>query len=124
MNLIDEHIMNRSARAIRCLSLNSDFYEKVKVCGLTATDVLNMEDRYITNVFYKLRDTKEIENTFLKLIKIGILRREVDGQGLTSKVRLTPLGRLLVDKEPRLADKSASLFELFSNWFFMNVLLK
>lgn len=33
------------------------------------------------------------ETLFLRLIRLGVLRREVDGQGLTERVRLTPLGR-------------------------------
>ncbi len=33
------------------------------------------------------------EEYFNRMINLGILRREVDGQGLTSRVRLTPLGR-------------------------------
>jgi hypothetical protein len=32
------------------------------------------------------------------LINVGLLRREVDGQGLTDSFRLTPLGRQLVEK--------------------------
>lgn len=32
------------------------------------------------------------------LIKVGLLRREVDGQGITDSFRLTPLGRYLVEK--------------------------
>jgi hypothetical protein len=32
------------------------------------------------------------------LIDVGLLRREVDGQGLTDSFRLTPLGRQLVAK--------------------------
>jgi hypothetical protein len=32
------------------------------------------------------------------LIKVGLLRREVDGQGITDSFRLTPLGRHLVEK--------------------------
>jgi hypothetical protein len=32
------------------------------------------------------------------LIAVGLLRREVDGQGLTDSFRLTPLGKQLVDK--------------------------
>lgn len=32
------------------------------------------------------------------LIQVGLLRREVDGQGLTDSFRLTPLGRQLVEK--------------------------
>lgn len=31
------------------------------------------------------------------LIQVGLLRREVDGQGLTDSFRLTPLGRQLVE---------------------------
>jgi len=33
------------------------------------------------------------EDHFIWLIQLGVLRREVDGQGLTERVRLTPLGR-------------------------------
>ncbi len=36
------------------------------------------------------------ENTLLWLIQVGLLRREVDGQGITDSFRLTPLGRQLV----------------------------
>lgn len=32
------------------------------------------------------------------LIKLGVLRRDVDGQGLTSKVRLTPLGLAVIEQ--------------------------
>jgi hypothetical protein len=36
------------------------------------------------------------EDHFLWLIRLGVLRREVDGQGLTERVRLTPMGRKLL----------------------------
>ncbi|MEP0752142.1 hypothetical protein NDA03_07910 [Trichocoleus sp. Lan] len=38
------------------------------------------------------------ESSLLWLIQVGILRREVDGQGITDSFRLTPLGRQLVEK--------------------------
>ncbi|WP_425428864.1 Npun_F0494 family protein [Aphanothece hegewaldii] len=38
------------------------------------------------------------ERHLLWLIKVGLLRREVDGQGITDSFRLTPLGRQLVAK--------------------------
>ncbi|MEE3715955.1 Npun_F0494 family protein [Tumidithrix elongata RA019] len=38
------------------------------------------------------------ENSLLWLIQVGILRREVDGQGITDSFRLTPLGHYLLDK--------------------------
>ncbi len=124
MNLIDKHIINRSSRAIKCLFFNADFYKKVQVSGLNAKNVFDEKEKYILGFSSRLKDTNKIEDTFLKLIKIGLLRREVDGQGLTSKVRLTPLGRLIIEKEPNLANQNASLFELFSNWMLMNLILK
>lgn len=39
-----------------------------------------------------------VENDLLWLIQVGVLRREVDGQGITDSFRLTPLGRQLVEK--------------------------
>ena len=39
-----------------------------------------------------------VENALLWLIQAGVLRREVDGQGITDSFRLTPLGRQLVEK--------------------------
>ncbi|MFM7513455.1 MAG: Npun_F0494 family protein, partial [Cyanobium sp.] len=39
-----------------------------------------------------------IEAHWIWLIQLGVLRREVDGQGLTERVRLTPMGRTLLDQ--------------------------
>lgn len=36
------------------------------------------------------------ENHLLWLIQVGVLRREVDGQGITDSFRLTPLGREII----------------------------
>ena len=38
------------------------------------------------------------EDHLLWLIQTGLLRREVDGQGITDSFRLTPLGRQLLDQ--------------------------
>ena len=49
---------------------------------------------------YSLRPLPELgtESYLLWLIQTGVLRREVDGQGITDSFRLTPLGRHLVEK--------------------------
>jgi hypothetical protein len=39
-----------------------------------------------------------IEDKLVWLINVGLLRREVDGQGLTDSFRLTPLGRVIVQQ--------------------------
>ena len=38
------------------------------------------------------------EAHFKWMIALGILRREVDGQGLTNKVRMTPLGQSVIQQ--------------------------
>lgn len=40
----------------------------------------------------------DAEAQLMWLIRVGLLRREVDGQGLTDRFRLTPLGRQLADR--------------------------
>lgn len=37
-----------------------------------------------------------VEREFNWLIQVGLLRREVDGQGITDRFRLTPLGRAIL----------------------------
>lgn len=39
-----------------------------------------------------------VENPLLWLIQVGVLRREVDGQGITNSFRLTPLGHQIIDR--------------------------
>ncbi len=52
------------------------------------------------------------------LIKVGLLRREVDGQGLTDSFRLTPLGRQIVAKWEKQGDRipKPSVIARISNW--------
>jgi hypothetical protein len=52
------------------------------------------------------------ENALAWLIDVGVLRREVDGQGITDSFRLTPLGHQLIVKlkdqklrNPSLSDR-------------------
>jgi hypothetical protein len=63
---------------------------------------------------YTRRQLTELsaESDLVWLIQVGILRREVDGQGLTDSFRLTPLGLQLVEKwrgrtlpQPRKRDR-------------------
>jgi hypothetical protein len=39
-----------------------------------------------------------VEGDLMWLISVGLLRREVDGQGITDSFRLTPLGRKLIER--------------------------
>ncbi|RUR89166.1 hypothetical protein DSM107007_06170 [Nostoc sp. PCC 7120 = FACHB-418] len=55
------------------------------------------------------------------LIQVGLLRREVDGQGITDGFRLTPLGHQLIEKyqgknlpAPSWRDR---LYDIVIRWF-------
>ena len=43
----------------------------------------------------KILSVPKVETSLMWFIDVGLLRREVDGQGLTDSFRLTPLGRQL-----------------------------
>ncbi len=57
------------------------------------------------------------ERELMWLTSVGILRREVDGQGLTDSFRLTPLGWQLVAKwqDSGCVDKQANLSDFIQN---------
>jgi hypothetical protein len=72
---------------------------------------------------YTKRSLSELtcDNALDWLIKVGILRREVDGQGITDSFRLTPLGRQVVEKLQENPSRSASwrdrLYDFLIRWF-------
>lgn len=64
------------------------------------------------------------EYHLLWLIQVGLLRREVDGQGLTNSFRLTPLGHQLVEQCQQgealpPATTRDRLYNFFSRWLRM-----
>ncbi len=117
MELIDNKITKRATRAIKCLPLNLNFYDDAKKNGLNAGQVFEFRKRYSSNYKKWFSDKENLEKTFEWLIIIGVLRREVDGQGLTSKIRLTPLGRKIIENNPALANNNGLFFERIKNFF-------
>ena len=69
---------------------------------------------YITKAFSE----SKIEDKLVWLINVGLLRREVDGQGLTDSFRLTPLGREIVSEWSNTENKipPASIIDRVFNW--------
>ncbi len=91
MEDIHQTALRRALRSISCLPFKKYFYEQVDKNPMSSEDLCsraNWQD-YVFVQFGKER----LEEYFVWMTKLGILRREVDGQGLTSRVRLTPLGR-------------------------------
>ena len=90
-----------------------------------SVSVPQLAGRQGLNAGYTRRALSEldVESATSWLITVGMLRREVDGQGLTDSFRLTPLGLNLVEKWEVRGGKlpSVSIFDRLKNfstrWF-------
>ncbi len=113
--------LKRAERAFRCSPLRLDLLADMRsqsisirqVCGQTG-----VKSRYSRRAMAEL----QAENAMMWLIAVGLLRREVDGQGLTDSFRLTPLGRQVFEQlsllspaqyHPTLADH---LYNAWCHW--------
>ena len=86
--------LERAGRALRCLPFRRAFYREVEEKAISAKELCVRPDGSAL-LFTPLEDGRA-EAHFRWLIQLGVLRREVDGQGLTERVRLTPMGRTLL----------------------------
>lgn len=91
------YILQRAEIALRCAPFTVKLFADMVIQGVNLRAIAGNEgikNQYLT------RSTNLIitENALLWLIQVGILRREVDGQGITDSFRLTPMGHLLLNK--------------------------
>ncbi|WP_199246451.1 Npun_F0494 family protein [[Phormidium] sp. ETS-05] len=87
----------RAEIAMRCSPLLLELFAAMQgnsvSLGAIAADA-GVKNRYTRSPISELA----AESALMWLIQVGILRREVDGQGITDSFRLTPLGRQLVEQ--------------------------
>lgn len=87
----------RAERAIRCTPLQMPFYTILLQQSISLAAIAKqagMKAQYVRSPMSEWA----IENHLMWLIRVGVLRREVDGQGITDAFRLTPLGRQIIKK--------------------------
>jgi hypothetical protein len=97
------HTLARAKRAIACSPFHNDLFAKMALHSVAlgeVTGVSGMTHHYTV----KALPERVAERSLLWLIQVGLLRREVDGQGLTDSFRLTPLGRLLMEQWQQQGD--------------------
>ena len=111
MLLIDQKIFKRAKKGIRNCPFNIFLFQSLQGGSLSAEDVFLNKSNYLKQDYMFINSSLLIENEFLKLIRISVLRREVDGQGLTSKVRITPIGRQVLENSSDLFTKKKSRIE-------------
>ena len=111
MLLIDQKIFKRAKKGIKTCPFNLFLFQSLLKESLSSEDVYLNKSKYLSQEFMFIHSSLKIENEFLKLIKIGVLRREVDGQGLTAKVRMTPIGRQVIESSSDLFNQEKSLMQ-------------
>tara|TARA_B100000700_G_scaffold14015_1_gene13938 strand:+ start:105 stop:479 length:375 start_codon:yes stop_codon:yes gene_type:complete len=109
MLLIDQKIFKRAKEGIRNCPFNLFLFQSLLEESLSAQNVFLNKSKYLNQEFMFINSPLFIENEFLRLIKIGVLRREVDGQGLTSRVRITPIGRHVLESNSTLFNQNTTL---------------
>ncbi len=89
--------IKRAERALQCSPFQLILFMAMlnSSVDLTAIALKNGINNQYTN---KAITEATVEKELMWLIQVGILRREVDGQGITDSFRLTPLGKIIVEK--------------------------
>ena len=96
--LNDRRALQRAGLALRCLPFRRAFYDEVTDRALSSTGLCSRDDA--PSLCRRALTPDRAEADWIWLIQLGVLRREVDGQGLTERVRLTPMGRELLAHWP------------------------
>jgi hypothetical protein len=115
----DAATLDRADRALLCSPFHLKVLQDMRYSGLSITKVTGSKGVELGYTKHKMSELIA-ENNMVWLIQVGMLRREVDGQGLTDSFRLTPLGWQIVNKwdgqtlpQPRKRDR---LQNFMSRW--------
>jgi hypothetical protein len=93
-----QRALRRGRLALRCLPFRQAFYRQLESRALGSNDLASSPAA--APWCLPPVGAYEAEGHLIWLIQLGVLRREVDGQGLTERVRLTPLGRQVLEAWP------------------------
>jgi hypothetical protein len=109
--------IDRADLALRCAPFHLALFAKMRWESVSVPKLagdLGVKSGYTR---YPLSELS-VETATGWLIKVGMLRREVDGQGLTDSFRLTPLGLELIEKWESAGGvlPQVGLFDRINNW--------
>ena len=93
---IDARALRRARQALGCLPFRRKLYDTLAHTALSGSAIAGAGTTYSRTP----QSAHVVEGHLIWLIQLGVLRREVDGQGLTERVRLTPLGRQVLERWP------------------------
>jgi hypothetical protein len=92
-----EATLKRAERALACCSFKLSLFVAMRRDSIPLPQIAGnngLKQGYTQSSLSESR----VEGDLMWLISVGLLRREVDGQGITDSFRLTPLGRKLIER--------------------------
>jgi hypothetical protein len=109
--------VDRAELALRCSPFQLTLFAKLRWESVSVpklADDLGIKAGYTR---YPLSELG-VESATNWLIQVGVLRREVDGQGLTDSFRLTPLGLELIEKWEQVGSglPPVNMIDRVNNW--------
>ncbi len=109
--------VKRAKQALSCSPFCLSLFQAMRNQSVPIQNIAG-ETGIKTGYATKSLSEAKVEAKLVWLIKVGLLRREVDGQGLTDSFRLTPLGRQIIAQWEQAGDSlpRPSLMDRISNW--------
>ena len=112
--------ITRATKALFCSPFKLNLFTQMQKQGISL-QIIAGEPGIKNNYVTKNLTENQAESYLVWLINVGLLRREVDGQGLTDSFRLTPLGRQLIAQwqtkgnfpQPSVQDR---LYNFINRW--------
>lgn len=108
--------VRRAKIALSCSPFRLKLFQQMRNQSVPIQQIAEETGIKLGYVKEALSESK-IEDKLVWLINVGLLRREVDGQGLTDSFRLTPLGRkILAEWESKTEIPAPTLVNRLSHW--------
>lgn len=113
-----QRTVKRAERAVRCAPFRLSLFSAMRQQSVALRAIAGkagVQNEYTHRALPELA----AENSLLWLIQVGVLRREVDGQGITDSFRLTPLGHQLVESwqhQGNTVPEASPLEQLLNVW--------
>ena len=114
--------VERAERALRCSPFKLKLFTTMRDQSVKLNAIGTPQGVELGYVDAPLSELS-VENYLMWLIQVGLLRREVDGQGITDSFRLTPLGRQRIETWQNTTQtlptpsRSDRFYNILNRWF-------
>ncbi len=109
---IADHSHRRAVRALRCSVITPALLQHLYDNSLDSAGI-----RAFPGALRHPLSVSAIDGAMMWLLQVGVIRREVDGQGLTSRFRVTALGRQALQERYQAPRWYDYLLDWLARWY-------